>query len=200
MILVLATHNEGKKREYDLLFKDFPCEIRGLSAFKGISELREEGNTFEEIAINKARSVSKAIGLPVLADDSGLEVDALDGAPGIFSARYAGEESDDAQNNRKLLEALREKEDRQATFVCSIALSKPTGQTLTYSGRCSGKLLREPLGRNGFGYDPLFFYPPLGKTFDQLSIEEKGEVSHRGRAMRKLRDDFKHIAMWLNSP
>jgi XTP/dITP diphosphohydrolase len=200
MVLVLATHNEGKKREYDLLFKGFPYEIRGLSAFKGISELREEGNTFEEIAINKARSVSKAIGLPVMADDSGLEVDALDGAPGIFSARYAGEESDDAQNNRKLLEALREKEDRQATFVCSIAISKPTGQTLTYSGRCSGKLLHEPLGTNGFGYDPLFFYPPLGKTFAQLSIEEKGEVSHRGRAMRKLRDDFKHIAMWLNSP
>jgi XTP/dITP diphosphohydrolase len=200
MVLVLATHNEGKKREYDLLFKDLPCEIRGLFAFKGISELREEGNTFEEIAINKARSVSKAIGLPVLADDSGLEVDALEGAPGIFSARYAGEESDDAQNNRKLLDALRGKEDRQATFVCSIAISKPTGQTLTYSGRCSGKLLHEPLGTNGFGYDPLFFYPPLGKTFAQLSIEEKGEVSHRGRAMRKLRDDFKHILVWLNSP
>jgi len=200
MVLVLATHNEGKKREYDLLFKDFPLEIRGLSEFKVVSELREEGNTFEEIAINKARSVSKAIGLPALADDSGLEVDALDGAPGIFSARYAGEESDDAQNNRKLLEALRGKEDRQAIFVCSIAISKPTGQTLTYSGRCSGKLIHEPLGTNGFGYDPLFFYPPLGKTFAQLSIEEKGEVSHRGRAMRKLRDDFKHILMWLNSP
>jgi XTP/dITP diphosphohydrolase len=200
VVLVLATHNEGKKREYDLLLKDFPIEIRGLSEFKGVSKSAEEGNTFEEIAIKKAQYVSKTIGLPALADDSGLEVDALDGAPGIFSARYAGEESDDNQNNRKLLEALRGKEDRQATFVCSIAISKPTGQTLTYSGRCSGKVIHEPLGANGFGYDPLFFYPPLGKTFAQLSTEEKGEVSHRGRAMRKLRDDSTYILMWLNSP
>ena len=197
IVLVLATRNKGKKREFELLFKDLPVEIKGVSEFQEIPEFEEEGSTFEEIAINKAKFVSKALDLPAIADDSGLTVEALNGAPGIFSARYAGKSATNDQNNRKLLEEMEEKENRNAIFVCSIAISKPTGQVLTYSGRSSGISLHEPAGINGFGYDPFFHYCPLGQTFAQLSVEEKNKISHRGQAMRKLKDDLKKVLIWL---
>ncbi len=196
-VLVLATHNKGKKREYELLFKKYPIEVKGFSGLKGIPKIEEEGSTFEEIAKRKAQSASKILGVPTLADDSGLVVEALDGAPGIFSARYAGELSDDYQNNLKLLEEMRGKENRNATFVCSIAIAKPAGQVLNYTGRCPGIILNELRGANGFGYDPLFYYPPFSRTFAQLSVEEKSRVSHRGQAMRRLRDDIKRILILL---
>ena len=197
IVLVLATHNKGKIKEYELLFKKLPIEIKGLSEFKRIPEFEEEGKTFEEIATKKAQFASRILGVPSLADDSGLIVEALNGAPGIFSARYAGGSADDYQNKLKLLEEMRGKENRNATFVCSIAIAKPAGQVFTFTGRCSGIILNEPAGANGFGYDPLFYYPPLSKTFAQLSIEEKGRVSHRGQAMRKLKDDFENVLRWL---
>lgn len=197
IVLVLATHNKGKKREYELFFKKCPIKIKGLSEFRRIPEFEEEGRTFKEIAIKKAQFASRILDVPALADDSGLEVEALNGAPGIFSARYAGESADDYQNNRKLLEEMRGKEDRTATFVCSIAIAKASGQVLTYTGRCPGLILNEPVGTNGFGYDPFFYYPPLNKTFAQLSVEEKSRVSHRGQAMRKLVDDIKKVLSWL---
>ena len=197
IVLVLATQNKGKKREYELFFKRFPLEVKGLSEFKEIPEFREEAGTFEEIATNKAQYASRILGVPALADDSGLEVDCLNGAPGILSARYAGESADDYQNNRKLLEKMKGKENRNATFVCSIAVAKPTGRVLTYTGRCFGIILDEPIGTKGFGYDSLFYYPPLKKTFAQLSVEEKSRVSHRGQALRKLEEDFKKVLIWL---
>jgi len=197
LVLVLATRNKGKKREFELLFNGLPAEIKGVSEFRKIPEFEEEGSTFEEIAIHKAKVVSKALNLPAIADDSGLTVEALNGAPGIFSARYAGKSATNGQNNRKLLEKMAGKENRNAAFVCSIAISKPTDQVLTYTGRCSGIILNEPAGTNGFGYDPFFYYSPLGKTFAQLSVEEKSRVSHRGQAMRKLKNDFKKIMIWL---
>jgi len=197
IVLVLATHNKGKKREYGLFLKRFPLEIKWLSEFKEIPEFREEAGTFEEIATNKAQYVSRILGVPALADDSGLEVDCLNGAPGILSARYAGESADDYQNNRKLLEKMKGKENRNATFVCSIAVAKPTGRVLTYTGRCFGIILDEPIGTKGFGYDSLFYYPPLKKTFAQLSVEEKSRVSHRGQALRKLEEDFNKVLIWL---
>ncbi len=197
IVLVLATHNKGKKREYELFFKRFPLEIKGLSEFKEIPEFREEAGTFEEIATNKAQYASRILGVPALADDSGLEVDCLNGAPGILSARYAGESADDYQNNRKLLEKMKGKENRNATFVCSIAVAKSDGRVLTYTGRCFGIILDEPIGTKGFGYDPLFYYPPLKKTFAQLSVEEKSRVSHRGQALRKLEEDFNKVLIWL---
>lgn len=197
--LVLVTRNEGKRREYALLFKGLPLEIRALSEFDGVPEIREEGDSFEEIAINKARQAARLLDLPAIADDSGLEVEALDGAPGIFSARYGGEPRDDVMNNRRLRETMRGKDDRRASFVCAIAIAKPSGHTLIYTGRCTGEILHEPRGENGFGYDPLFFYPPLGRSFAQLTAEEKSEVSHRGRAMRRLRDDFEALARWLEA-
>ena len=195
--LVLVTHNEGKRREYTLLFKGFPIEIRTLSEFDGLPEIKEEGVTFEEIASGKARQAARLLDISAIADDSGLEVEALDGAPGILSARYGGEPTDDAINNRRLREAMRGMDNRRASFVCAIAISKPSGQTLIYTGRCTGEILHEPRGENGFGYDPLFFYPPLGRTFAQLTAEEKNRVSHRGRAMTRLRNDFGTIATWL---
>jgi len=197
IVFVLATRNKGKMREFELLFKGLPVEIKGVSEFQKIPEFEEEGSTFEEIAINKAQFVSKALDLPAIADDSGLIVEALNGAPGIFSARYAGKSATNGQNNRKLLEKMEGKKNRNAIFVCSIAISKPTGQVLTYTGRCSGIILQEPAGTNGFGYDPFFYYSLLGKTFAQLSVEEKNMVSHRGQAMRKLKNDFKKIMIWL---
>lgn len=197
IVLVLATRNKGKKREFELLFNGLPVKIKGVSEFQKIPKFEEEGSTFEEIAINKAKCVSKALDLPAIADDSGLTVEALNGAPGIFSARYAGKSATNGQNNRKLLEKMKGKENRNAIFVCSIAISKPTGQVLTYLGRCSGIILHEPAGTNGFGYDPFFYYSPLGKTFAQLSVEEKSRVSHRGQAMKKLKNDFKKIMIWL---
>ena len=196
-LLVLATHNKCKKKEYGLLFKKFPIEIKQLSEFKRIPESEEEGRTFKAIAIKKAQFASGLLGIPALADDSGLVVEVLNGAPGILSARYAGESANDYQNNRKLLKEMRGKENRNATFVCSIAIAKPTGQVLTYTGICSGIILNELEGANGFGYDPLFYYPPLNKTFAQLLVEEKNRVSHRGQAMRKLKDDFENILIWL---
>ena len=197
IVLVLATRNKGKKREFKLLFNGLPVEIKGISESQKIPEFEEEGSTFEEISINKAKFVSNALDLPAIADDSGLTVEALNGAPGIFSARYAGELATNGQNNRKLLERMEGVENRNATFVCSIAISKPTGQVLTYTGRCSGIILHEPAGTNGFGYDPFFYYSPLGKTFAQLSVKEKSRVSHRGQAMRKLKNDFQKIMIWL---
>ncbi len=197
IVLVLATHNRGKKREFELLFKELSIEIKGLSEFQRIPEFEEEGSTFEKIVINKAKFVSRILDVPVLADDSGLVVEALNGAPGILSARYAGKSATDYQNNHKLIEEMRGKENRNAIFVCSIAISKPTGQVLTYTGSCSGIILHEPAGTNGFGYDPFFYYSPLGKTFAQLSVEEKSRVSHRGQAIRKLKDDFKKVLIWF---
>ena len=197
IVLVLATHNMGKKKEFELLFKKFLIEIKGLSEFERIPEFEEQGSTFKEIAINKAKFVSRTLNLPVLADDSGLVVEALNGQPGIFSARYAGKFATDHQNNLKLLENMEGKKNRNATFYCSIAISKPTDQILTYTGKCSGIILYEPLGSGGFGYDPLFFHPSLKKSFAQLSAEEKNRVSHRGQAMRKIKNDFKRILIWL---
>jgi XTP/dITP diphosphohydrolase len=198
-VLVAATRNEGKKKEYELLFSNLPIEIKGLSGFPEIPEFSEQGNSFEEIATNKARFASRMLAIPALADDSGLVVEALNGAPGILSARYAGEQADDYHNNLKLLEELDGEERRTATFYCSIALAKPTGQTLTYTGTCPGIILHKPLGTGGFGYDPLFYYPSLKKTFAQLSPDDKNAVSHRGRAIKKLAADLENIMVWLRS-
>ena len=196
-VLVFATYNKGKKREFELLFKKLPIETKGISEFQRIPEFEEEGSTFEEIAINKAKFVSRTLNLPVLADDSGLIVEALNGEPGIFSARYAGRLATDRQNNLKLLENMKGEKNRNAAFYCSVAISKPTGHILTYTGKCAGLILHEPLGTSGFGYDPLFFHPVLRKSFAQLSIEEKNRVSHRGQVMRKIKNDFKKILIWL---
>jgi len=172
-ILVLATTNKGKTRELQNILKDYPIEIKNLSDFGPIPEVVEDGETFDDNAYKKAAFTARVLGYPALADDSGLCVEALDGAPGVYSARYAGEEATDADNVAKLLEEMKDKEDRRASFQCVISIAVPTGAALTYEGRCDGVLTREPAGDNGFGYDPLFFFPEFDKTFAQLSMEEK---------------------------
>ena len=196
--VVLATRNAGKTEELRRLLADFPVVVRNLDDFGPVPPVEEDGMTFEENAVKKARSIAKVLGLPALADDSGLTVEALGGAPGVRSARYAGEHAADADNNAKLLKELEREKNRAAAFVCVIAIAVPWGPALVYEGRCEGLITREQMGTEGFGYDPIFFYPPLQKTFAQLSTEEKNQVSHRGRALRELRQEFDKVLFWLS--
>lgn len=197
-IIVLATTNKGKTREMKEMLKDHPIEIKDLSDFGPIPEVIEDGETFDDNAYKKAAFTAKVLGYPALADDSGLCVDALDGAPGVYSARYAGENATDAENVDKLLKALENEDNRKAAFQCVISIAVPTGAALTYEGRCEGVLTREPAGDNGFGYDPLFFFPELGKTFAQLSMDEKARVSHRGKALQEVTREMDKILDWID--
>ncbi len=195
--LVLATRNRGKISEFRELLKDFDIEIKSLDDFGPIPEIEEDGQTFEDNAVKKARFTARVLGFPALADDSGLVVKALGGLPGVKSARYAGEHSDDEANNKKLLEAMKGIKDREAYFMCVIAIAVPRGPALIYEGTCEGVICEELRGTNGFGYDPLFYYPPLNKTFAEMSQEEKNRVSHRGRALAELKDEFDKVIIWL---
>jgi len=197
-IIVLATTNKGKIKEIRELLKNFPIEIKDLGDFGPIPEVIEDGETFDDNAYKKASFTAKVLGYPAMADDSGLCVKALKGAPGVYSARYAGDDATDADNVQKLLDALKNEENRNAAFECVISIAMPTGEALTYEGRCEGVLTREPAGKNGFGYDPLFFFPKLNKTFAQLSIAEKGDISHRGRALKEISDEMDKILDWID--
>ncbi|MBW1739662.1 MAG: XTP/dITP diphosphatase [Deltaproteobacteria bacterium] len=196
-LLVLATRNTGKIREIRELLRDFPVEIKSLDDFGPIPPIEEDGTTFDENAYKKASFAAKVLGLPVLADDSGLEVDALGGAPGVHSARYAGPGATDKENNAKLLREMQGKTHRAAAFTCVISIAVPSGVALTYEGRCEGLVAEAPAGDNGFGYDPLFYYPPLDRTFAQLSPEEKNRVSHRGKALAELKEEFDKVLIWI---
>ena len=195
--LVLATRNEGKIAEFKTLFSGFPIEMKSLNDFGPIPDVVEDGKTFEDNAYKKAHFTAKVLGFPALADDSGLVVEALGGQPGVFSARYAGEGAGDEANILKLLKAMEGVSDRRAVFECVIAIAVPRGPALVYSGRCEGEIARDRTGKNGFGYDPVFLYQPLGKTFAEMSQEEKNRVSHRGKAMTKLLDEFDKVLIWL---
>ena len=195
--LVLATKNAGKTRELKALLADFPVEIKNLLDFGPIPTFNEEGETFEENAVGKARFTAKVLGLPALADDSGLMVEALGGKPGVRSARYSGENATDHENNVKLLEELEGTEDRRASFACVIAIAVPWGPALIYEGRCEGVIAEEQIGSKGFGYDPVFYYPQLQKTFAELGTEDKNRVSHRGQALSELSQEFEKVLIWL---
>jgi XTP/dITP diphosphohydrolase len=195
--LVLATRNKGKISEYETLVRGSGLILRGLDDFGPLPEVEEDGRTFEENALKKARFTARVLGFPAIADDSGLVVPALGGEPGVHSARYAGEGATDEANTRKLLAALDRIEDRKAWFLCVIAIAVPRGPALIYEARCEGIITREPAGSDGFGYDPVFYYPPLGKTFAQLTVEEKNKVSHRGRATAELNSELDKVLIWL---
>lgn len=197
-ILVLATANKGKTRELKDRLQGYPVEIKNLSDFGPIPEVIEDGETFDDNAYKKASFVARILGYPALADDSGLCVEALGGAPGVYSARYAGENATDQDNVDKLLDAMKNEENRKAAFECVISIAVPTGAALTYEGRCEGVLTREPAGDNGFGYDPLFFFPELNKTFAQLSMDEKAKVSHRGKALQEITQEMDKILDWID--
>lgn len=186
--IVLATRNAGKIAELSRLLEEFHLEVLGLDSFPEIGELAETGTTFSENALQKARAVADLTGLAAVADDSGLEVDALDGAPGVYSARYAGPGATDPENNARLLDALSgvAAGRRAARFRCVMAAAAPNGETLLAEGAWEGEIAAAPAGQAGFGYDPVFFDPRLGRTAAQLTREEKNAVSHRGRALRGL--------------
>ncbi len=195
--LVIATRNKGKTPEIRGLLKGFPINIKNLDDFGPISEVEEDGNTFDENAYKKASFTARILGLPALSDDSGLLVEALGGAPGVHSARYAGENATDKQRRDKLLLEMEGKTDRRAAFECVISIAVPTGAALTYEARCEGLISTEPAGSNGFGYDPVFYYPPLKKTFAELTMEEKSAVSHRGKALKEVQDECDKVLIWI---
>ena len=195
--LVIATRNQGKTAEIRELLRGYPVNIKNLDDFGPIPEVVEDGATFDENAYKKASFAARVLGFAALADDSGLVVEALDGAPGVHSARYAGEGATDRERCRKLLTQMRAQTNRRAAFECVISIAVPTGPALTYEARCDGLISHEPQGENGFGYDPIFFYPALKKTFAQLSRQEKSRVSHRGRALMELRQEFDKVMTWI---
>jgi XTP/dITP diphosphohydrolase len=195
--LVLATGNKGKISELRELFRHSDMEIKTLSDFGPIPPVIEDGDTFEENAVKKAQFTARVLGVPALADDSGLAVKALGGAPGVFSSRYAGENADDDANNRKLLKEMAGVEDRSAAFLCVLVIAVPRGPALVYEGRCEGVIAEKPEGDGGFGYDPLFYYPPLQKTFAQMTRQEKNRISHRGKAILELQGELDRVKIWL---
>jgi XTP/dITP diphosphohydrolase len=195
--IVLATRNAGKTAEIRDLLDGFAVTIRNLDDFGPIPEVVEDGATFEENAYKKASQTARVLGLPALADDSGLAVVALGGAPGVYSARYAGAGAADADLWGKLLREMKGQRDRRAAFHCVLSLAVPTGPALTYEARCEGEIAQAPRGDGGFGYDPVFYYPPLGKTFGELTIAEKAGVSHRGLALSEMCAEFDKVLVWL---
>lgn len=194
MKVVLASKNKHKLQEISKITEKFGIELV-LQSELGIDlDVEETGTTFEENSFIKAEAVMKATGLPALADDSGIAVDALNGEPGIYSARYGFDETLDDWGRLELL--LKNTENvpdgqRQAQFVCVITMVTPAGQVIQARGEIHGELTREPRGENGFGYDPIFFYPPLGMTTAELSPEQKNEVSHRGNALKLFYEKMK---------
>ncbi len=195
--LVIATGNPGKITEIQELLTGFPIEIKSLADCGPIPEVAEDGKTFDENAYKKASFTAKILGIPALADDSGLMVEALGGAPGVLSARYAGENATDAQRVAKLLKEMKDQTHRKAAFECVISIAVPSGPAFTYEARCEGLIAEQPVGQNGFGYDPIFFYPPLNKTFGQMTIAEKSQVSHRGKALKELKQELDKVLIWI---
>jgi XTP/dITP diphosphohydrolase len=185
--LYCATTNPGKLREFQLALAD-SFVVEALPGLNSISPCEETGVTFEENAIQKALYYSKNCPGLLFVDDSGLEVDALGGAPGVYSARYAGLDANDEASNRLLLERMRGVSNRSARFVCVVALAESGRLVRTFRGEVEGHLTEEPRGANGFGYDPLFYYPPFGCTFGEAPLARKMEVSHRSRALDSMRD------------
>jgi XTP/dITP diphosphohydrolase len=184
--LYCATTNPGKLREFQKALSD-AFAVEPLPGLESIPPCEETGATFEENAIQKALYYSRYCDGLLFVDDSGLEVDALGGAPGVYSARYAGPDATDEANNHLLLDRMRGIADRTAQFVCVVALADAGNLLRTFRGEVEGKLLEEPRGQNGFGYDPLFFYPPFGCTFGEAPLERKMQVSHRAQALALLK-------------
>ena len=194
MKYVLATHNPGKLKEMGAILARFGVEVVSPKDLGLTVDVEETGATFAENAMLKAKAICAAAQLPAIADDSGLCVDALNGGPGVYSARYGGEGLDDKGRYMLLLNNMRGQTTRAAHFACAIACAFPNGDTLTAEGRCDGTIAFAPMGEGGFGYDPVFFVPEKAKTFGQLTAEEKSTISHRGKA---LADFSEKLATYL---
>jgi len=185
--LVLATGNEGKKKEIEYLLRDFDLKIYSLRDFDGLPEVDEDQPTLEGNAEKKARVIHELVGMPTLADDTGLEVDALDGRPGVYSARYAGEDGNADANRALLLKEMADKSNRKARFRTVLAYFI-NGEKYLFEGVCEGEIISTERGVGGFGYDPVFLPENSEMTFAEMSVEEKNKISHRGRALRKFTD------------
>lgn len=190
---IVATKNKGKLKEIKEILADFPFEVISMEDAGFVNDIEEYGTSFEQNAMIKAEEIFKATGEIVMADDSGLEVDYLNGAPGIYSSRFAGEGATDEDRNNKLLNMLESVpfEERTARFACAIAVIMPGGECFTVRGNCEGYIGFKPEGSNGFGYDPLFFMPEYGMTTAQMKSEEKNKISHRGKALKLMVDELK---------
>ncbi len=191
MKLAIATNNQHKLQEIKAVLGGQFEQLLSLKDLGIDADVEETGSTLEENALIKARAIESLCHIPTLADDTGLMVDALNGAPGVYSARYAGEEHNDANNRALLLKNLKGQENRKAHFATVIAIVFPNGDFITSNGRVEGEILQEERGNEGFGYDSLFYSYELGKTFAQASQEEKNSVSHRGRALRNMVEKLK---------
>ena len=194
MDLVIASNNKHKVTEIRSILKDYFENIYSLRELGIEIEVEETGETFAENALLKARAVSKAAGMPAIADDSGISANALDGRPGVYSARYSGEPCDDERNNDKLLEELKDKADKSAYYTASICLYLDEENTITAEGKTYGTIISERRGDKGFGYDPIFLSDDLGKTLAEVSLEEKNKISHRARALKSLMEKLEKNA------
>ena len=195
MNLVVATRNKGKLKEIEALLSGLVDVLECAADYPDFPETIEDGATFAENALKKAREAAQFTGHPALADDSGLVVEALDGHPGVYSARFAGDNSDDAANNRKLLSEMEEiHSGRTAAFVCVLAFVTPEGLEQVFTGRINGSILFQERGCGGFGYDPLFLVDGFEQTMAELTIEEKNQISHRGQALRQFRNYLDKMA------
>lgn len=193
---MIASHNKGKIREFNEMFKNSDIEVKSLLDYPEISEVEETGTTFQENARLKAETIANELKVITLADDSGLVVPALNGAPGVYSARYSGEPKDDKRNNQKLLKEMEQFDDekRKAYFQSVLVLSYPENESLVVEGKVDGYILKELSGSDGFGYDPLFYYPEKKQSFAEMTLEEKNRISHRANAMNKLKNK---IDKWI---
>lgn len=193
--ILIGTTNLGKLNDFKKLFEKEGITVKSLQDYPEVIDVEETGDTFQANAILKAEAFSRKYNEIVIADDSGLEIDSLNGRPGIYSARYAGEEKNDEENIQKVLKEMEgiPVEKRTATFVCALAVARPGKETIVFEGKCSGFITEEPKGSHGFGYDPIFYVPEKNKTMAELTTEEKNEISHRKRALDKLKSEWKSL-------
>lgn len=184
--VILATNNQNKVREFRSLFNSDEIELLSLKDIGFTGEIDETGSTFAENAFIKASTIAKMYNTIAISDDSGLEVEALGWAPGIYSARFAGVEHSDESNNALLVQKLKNVNNKKARYVCAICICKPDMDFRIAEGKCYGEIILEPKGENGFGYDPYFYFPELKKTFAEISLDEKNKYSHRAKALRRV--------------
>lgn len=193
MKVVIASNNKNKIKEFKKIFENTDFELYSMKELGFIDEIEENGKTFKENSIIKAKTIAKKLNCIAIADDSGLECEALDGAPGVYSARYAGPQHNDEDNNRLLVKNMKGKANRKARYVCAITLYLPNDKYIVCEDYCEGIIIDEARGENGFGYDPYFFIEKFNKTMAEITLEEKNTISHRAKALEKLKNEYGKI-------
>lgn len=189
--ILIATKNKHKVEEFSEMLEPLGYEVKSLYDIEQIFDIEETGTTFEENAYIKAKAIYDVLHIEVISDDSGLCINHLDGAPGVYSARYLGEDTDYEYKNNYIINELKDAKDRGAQYVCSICHFKSDGTHEIFTGKCEGEIAKQPLGSNGFGYDPIFYYPPFKTTLANVSDEEKNSISHRGKALKMMMKGMK---------